>query len=258
MWILYLTGFLAFVQLQQSAAFEVNSRIIGGQTVSVADYPYLVNLQRGNRMRCGGQLISPSCVLTAAHCLEGNLQVSNLFVHAQQQCLSDTSSPPHVRQAWYALLPPSYGRLGLDSDLAIIKLRQPFDISSNASTIALDYNELPADANLTVLGWGTTRRKCCNWNQCLHGTHVSLLKRFECLDRLHHFSHFTDNMFCALGKKNRDVCLGDGGGPVVHAGRLVGVVSWDKGCGSGIPSVYTRISSLEMTVFLKSRIATHC
>lgn len=57
-------------------------------------------------------------------------------------------------------------------------------------------------------------------------------------------SLITDNVLCA-DSTNGDTCQGDSGGPLVNAkaGVLVGVTSMGVNCKSGIPGVYTRISS---------------
>ncbi|XP_017127036.1 chymotrypsin-1 [Drosophila elegans] len=238
-------------------------KIFGGETSAVKKHSFLVNLRRGGAFRCGGVLISPSCVLTAAHCLEArHQQLWDLTIHAQQQCLGDSSPPEHVRPAWYVGVSPDYCRQrGLDSDVAVIRLSRPFDIAGNASLVKIDFNDLPQQANLTVLGWGAINDQGHNWNQCLQEAYVELLPQKQCIKSLEWGSHqqkVTNNMFCALGENAKDACQGDSGGPIIHAGRTVGIVSWGYGCGSGYPGVYTRLSSPSITYWLKSFTERHC
>ncbi|EDV96355.1 trypsin beta [Drosophila grimshawi] len=261
MW-LKLLQWLALLQVSQVIAVpsEFLGKIFGGKTSPVADYGFVVNLRRHGTFRCGGTLISPSCVLTAAHCLQ-NRNVDDLFVHAQQQCLGDSISGAQVRQAWYAWVSPQYcPQCNLDSDIAVIKLRQPFDVTSNATILPIDYNELPDSANLTVMGWGNTRTDNePNWNQCLKTANVSLVPQWKCAQvmRLSGYN-ITPNMFCASGPNATDACQGDSGGPIVYNGRTVGIVSWGYSCGRGYPGVYTRLSSTSITWFLKNVVGLYC
>ncbi|EDW78868.1 uncharacterized protein Dwil_GK18876 [Drosophila willistoni] len=239
-----------------------HGKIVGGDFASIADYPHLVNLRIKGIYHGGGSLITPTCVLTAAHCIFGqNGFINNVAVHAQQQCLGDPVLEEQVRTVLYASVSPNYkhGIRNYDSDIAILKLTRPFDITGKASLVKLDFNELPANANLTVAGWGSTYHKeLQNPNQCLKAAQVHLVPQQECITELGSFSPVTENMFCAIGENATDTCPGDSGGPILFENRLTGIVSWGVGCGLGLPGVYTKLGSPAMTSFVKSVIERHC
>lgn len=259
MWLKLVLALCVLVPWLHGALRPNLGKIFNGQLADVRDYPYLVNLRRGGNFKCGGALITPRCVLTAAHCLQGRPnQVWDLSVHAQQQCLRDEIPPEHVRQAQRAWVSPGYRNKRLDFDIGLIRLSEPFTIGGNISTLPVDYNDLPAGANLTIVGWGATQSQGFDWNQCLQAANVSLVSNCECNELLHQFQPITQNMFCALGENRKDACPGDSGSPIIYANRAAGVVSWGIGCGQGYPGVYTRHSSLCITTFLKDMVQRYC
>lgn len=61
------------VSVTQAApqAYDVDSRIVGGESTSIEEYPYQAALEHFSLYACGAVVISEYYVLTAAHCTEG-------------------------------------------------------------------------------------------------------------------------------------------------------------------------------------------
>lgn len=51
------------------------ARIIGGQQAERGQFPYQVQIQYFNQHQCGGAIISPNWVVTAAHCVSFQTQL---------------------------------------------------------------------------------------------------------------------------------------------------------------------------------------
>lgn len=80
--------------------------------------------------------------------------------------------------------------------------------------------------------------------------HMTTITRDECNDQFKHVSHnkripMNDNTLCAKSdSSSEDLCYGDSGGPFIVNNHLIGIVSWGKGCGMGLPDGFTRVSTL--------------
>lgn len=45
--------------------------IVGGESASPGEFPYQCSLKMHSSHICGGSIVSPTCIVTAAHCLDG-------------------------------------------------------------------------------------------------------------------------------------------------------------------------------------------
>ncbi|XP_056399616.1 transmembrane protease serine 4 isoform X2 [Hyla sarda] len=221
-------------------------RIIGGQDTSIESSAWQVSLQYMGQHSCGGSILTPRIILSAAHCFQKNeQQVDRWRVQAGRSSLSYV----FASQVDKIFVPTLYSLDGKLYDIAILKLKSDLTLSDSIQPVCLpgfDIN-LPNNTPLTVTGWGHTVEGGSSLASTLQKVSINLVSNDICNQE--YFNQIQNTMMCA-GRLSggADTCQGDSGGPLVYLGdkswEQVGVVSWGDGCGRpGKVGVYTKVSS---------------
>lgn len=220
-----------------ATAADIKPLILGGTEVPIGYKTYTVGMRRTETGTdfCGGSLISPIHVLTAAHCA-GQAK----FIAVGTHYLSGSQDGEHIAVK-KETKHPSYNSRMITYDYNIIELARP----SKFPPVALYSadSETFVGANATTMGWGTTRSSGSQSNVLLR-VDVPVLSDAAC-KAAKLSSPISPSMVCAGGEKNKDSCQGDSGGPLIleraEGDVLIGVVSWGDGCGQvGKPGVYSK------------------
>ncbi|MFN3658692.1 MAG: S1 family peptidase [Pseudolabrys sp.] len=214
-----------------------------------------ISQQRGHF--CGGAIIDPNWIITAAHCVAGAgadgkaagapLEPAKLQVLVGTEILYlDGQTRPIAR----IVIHPAYRVTAQgvpENDLALLQIADALQ----ATPVTVATNEI-ADLSikegekLLIFGWGTASFSAESpiSNNLLYAF-VDAVGRAKCNES--YGGAVTEQMFCA-GLGLADSCQGDSGGPAIGYGKalqmvLVGIVSWGAGCThKRYPGVYVNVA----------------
>ncbi|XP_036913391.1 transmembrane protease serine 4 isoform X7 [Sturnira hondurensis] len=221
-------------------------RVVGGEKASVDSWPWQVSIQYNKQHICGGSILDPHWILTAAHCFRKHLDVSNWKVRAGSDKMGNFPSLP-VAKIFVTELNTTYPK---EKDIALVKLQYPLTFSDTVRPICLPFSdeELAPATPLWVIGWGFTEPGGGKMSDILLQASVQVIDRTRCNAEDAYQGEITKEMLCAgILEGGVDTCQGDSGGPLMYYSDLwqvVGIVSWGHGCGSpSTPGVYTKVTA---------------
>lgn len=239
----FFIGLFAYVGFASAAAYS-SGKIVGGFQIDIAEVPYQVSLQRSGYHFCGGSIIGTQWVLTAAHCVDGNQNPSAYSVRIGSSSHSGGGISIKVRSV---ISHPDYDGDSYNYDFALLELAESIKYSRLIQQVDLPEAgaEVPDGSMCTVSGWGDTK-EWLESSDLLRAVNVPSYNQEACRKALIKVAPVTDQMICAgYAAGGKDSCQGDSGGPLVADGKLIGVVSWGKGCAlPNLPGVYARVSTV--------------
>jgi secreted trypsin-like serine protease len=235
-----------------AAALRLSPRVVGGTRTTISEHPWQVALIRAATAEprrdqfCGGALIAPDVVVTAAHCVDNptvRLDAGRLDVVAGTTTYQTGGERLDVMSIF---VHPQWNSTTMDNDIAVLKLNGR---SRLGRPVALSTQTVQPGAQVTVTGWGATAEGASGSRNLLMAS-FPVVDTATCNQPESYAGSITDRMMCAGTRDGGiDSCQGDSGGPLTLGtgpnAPLVGVVSWGEGCARRLKyGVYARLSAL--------------
>ncbi|MFE0511914.1 trypsin-like serine protease [Streptomyces sp. NPDC058964] len=246
----------------------VDPKIIGGSETTITSAPWMAQLwyydDKGTTSEsddigffCGGSVVSPTKILTAAHCVKGYNWAANgaILTGTSQLPTSDSSgntdlhggTATAVLRQWNH---PSYSSTTIDNDIAVLTLAAPVKATPIRMTTSGDTASYAANTSAKLYGWGRTSSTTQDISQTLKTATLPIQSDTTC-SGYYGTDFVKGHMVCAgdpatgSDTGTTSACNGDSGGPLVVNGRIVGVVSWGVvDCvEKGAYSVFTKVST---------------
>lgn len=272
---------------------EISFRIVGGERAPKSKWPWqvLLYVKDGKEffMSCGGSLIHPGWVLTAAHCVESLVPENYIVIEGTNKIdpVFKDKGPGRTVFVKRVIRHEDYNDRSKENDIALLELAAPA-ISPTIRPSFPEQGPLEATGTLaTVTGWGTlqplVKRKDEKsgsavmvdvktgevvkfgdpryYTEELMQVEIPVVSQEACQQSYPNVKVDVRMLCAGLPEGGKDSCQGDSGGPLVAMAadksyRQIGVVSFGRQCAEKEAyGVYARVSAFEAWLKQNTKIA---
>jgi trypsin len=250
--------------------------VVGGQDASPGEYPFVAHILIDRAFQCTGTLVTPTHVVTAAHCssiVPGG--VANVPLGQPGQLIEVSigahrapfQSDGEKRTGKSVSVHPAWAGLGsVTGDVAVVELDSPSSKPPVKIASAAERSLWSAGTMATIAGYGVTESGG-DQPEVLQEAQVPITTDAVGAEAYPYLVEGVDPLFGGFESRTQlaagfpqggvDTCQGDSGGPLlVPAGtelRLVGDTSYGNGCAEpGYPGVYGRVADEAIREWIRS------
>ncbi|MBV98863.1 Ovochymase-2, partial [Eschrichtius robustus] len=165
---------------------NIFSRIVGGRQVEKGSYPWQVSLKRRQKHVCGGTIISPEWVITAAHCVANRNIASTFNVTAGEYDLSYIEPGEQTLTIETIIIHPYFStKKPMDYDIALLKMAGAFHFDQSVGPVCLPEpgEQFEPGFICTTTGWGRLNEDGVV-PQVLQEVNLPILTQDECITAL--------------------------------------------------------------------------
>ncbi|MDX3581921.1 trypsin-like serine protease [Streptomyces europaeiscabiei] len=229
---------------------EQSAQIIGGSETTIGSAPWMAQLWYYDPSLdlgffCGGTVVSPTKILTAAHCVDKDYydwaaygEIVTGTDRLPTAVYNDDGSLDHVdyhggtatavSRQWNH---SSWNEEAIDNDVAVLTLASPVKATPIKMTTSGDTTSYKAGTKAKVYGWGRTSSKTQDISETLKTATLPIVNDTTCGNTWGGY-FVKGHMVCAgppaggTDATTTATCNGDSGGPLIVNNRVIGVVSW--------------------------------
>lgn len=179
-----------------------DGRIAGGVAVDITRFPYIVSIIYENSNLCGGAIISPKFVLTAAHCFFSGGQfvpsASSFKVRVGSRNNLNGGELIQVKRRVYL---SAYDKIKFDLDIGLMELSRNIAFDGRTKDSIPLGGSVGSGVSVAVAGWGVNNENASQ--EFLRGVTLKSLSQSDCRNSMKGVTAgrapvvITDNMLCA-------------------------------------------------------------
>lgn len=219
-----------------------DTRIVGGADARPGQLLYVASLQTYEHGHiCGAAIISERWVLSAASCLVFHWPGS--FTVRTGTQVYNSGGVQHQTSA--LIRHPQFDYNSRHNDIALIQTATWIYQNAYTAYATVTDRHVGTDFYAIIAGWGLTYDGGVRSLQ-LKYLQTPIITNENCRQRLlfnNYASLVQTTNICTLLQYGQGMCRADSGSPLAIGNEIVGIASFGVSCATGVPDVYTRVSS---------------